>query len=74
VRDGLSLLDQAIAQADGAITEAAVINMLGLRGSCAGVRPAGCGDGGQPRQALQVTELPTSAAPIWEPCSRICWS
>ena len=30
VRDGLSLLDQAIAQADGAVTEAAVINMLGL--------------------------------------------
>ncbi|HEY7578622.1 MAG TPA: DNA polymerase III subunit gamma/tau, partial [Acetobacteraceae bacterium] len=30
VRDGLSLLDQAIAQADGPVTEAAVVNMLGL--------------------------------------------
>jgi DNA polymerase-3 subunit gamma/tau len=30
VRDGLSLLDQAIAQAEGAITEGAVVNMLGL--------------------------------------------
>ena len=30
VRDGLSLLDQAIAQADGAITEAQVTDMLGL--------------------------------------------
>ena len=30
VRDGLSMLDQAIAQADGAITEAQVTDMLGL--------------------------------------------
>jgi len=30
VRDGLSLLDQAIAQAEGAITEAPVADMLGL--------------------------------------------
>jgi DNA polymerase-3 subunit gamma/tau len=57
VRDGLSLLDQAIAQADGAITEAAVINMLGLadRGMVFDLLEAVMA--GQPRQALQITEL-----------------
>jgi DNA polymerase-3 subunit gamma/tau len=57
VRDGLSLLDQAIAQADGAITEAAVVNMLGLadRGLVFDLMDAVMS--GQPRQALQVTEL-----------------
>jgi DNA polymerase-3 subunit gamma/tau len=57
VRDGLSLLDQAIAQADGAITEAAVVNMLGLadRGLVFDLLDAVMA--GQPRQALQVTEL-----------------
>ena len=57
VRDGLSLLDQAIAQADGAITAAAVVNMLGLadRGLVFDLMDAVMS--GQPRQALQVTEL-----------------
>ena len=57
VRDGLSLLDQAIAQADGAITESAVINMLGLadRGMVFDLMDAVMS--GQPRQALQITEL-----------------
>ena len=57
VRDGLSLLDQAIAQADGAVTEAAVINMLGLadRGLVFDLMDAVMA--GQPRQALQITEL-----------------
>jgi DNA polymerase-3 subunit gamma/tau len=57
VRDGLSLLDQAIAQADGTITEAAVVNMLGLadRGLVFDLLDAVMA--GQPRQALQVTEL-----------------
>jgi DNA polymerase III subunit gamma/tau len=57
VRDGLSLLDQAIAQADGAVTEAAVINMLGLadRGLVFDLIDAVMS--GQPRQALQITEL-----------------
>ena len=57
VRDGLSLLDQAIAQADGAITEAAVVNMLGLadRGLVFDLLDAVMA--GQPRQALQITEL-----------------
>jgi DNA polymerase-3 subunit gamma/tau len=57
VRDGLSLLDQAIAQAEGAITEAAVINMLGLadRGMVFDLLEAVMT--GQPRQALQITEL-----------------
>jgi DNA polymerase-3 subunit gamma/tau len=57
VRDGLSLLDQAIAQADGTITEAAVVNMLGLadRGLVFDLLDAVMT--GQPRQALQVTEL-----------------
>ena len=57
VRDGLSLLDQAIAQAEGAITETAVINMLGLadRGMVFDLLDAVMA--GQPRQALQITEL-----------------
>ncbi len=57
VRDGLSLLDQAIAQADGPITEAAVTNMLGLadRGLVFDLIEAVMS--GQPRQALQITEL-----------------
>ena len=57
VRDGLSLLDQAIAQADGAVTEAAVTNMLGLadRGLVFDLIEAVMS--GQPRQALQITEL-----------------
>jgi DNA polymerase III subunit gamma/tau len=57
VRDGLSLLDQAIAQADGAVTEAAVINMLGLadRGMVFDLFEAVMS--GQPREALQITEL-----------------
>jgi DNA polymerase III subunit gamma/tau len=57
VRDGLSLLDQAIAQAEGAITETAVIDMLGLadRGLVFDLLDAVMA--GQPRQALQITEL-----------------
>ncbi len=57
VRDGLSLLDQAIAQADGAVTEAAVVDMLGLadRGLVFDLMEAVMA--GQPRQALQITEL-----------------
>jgi DNA polymerase-3 subunit gamma/tau len=57
VRDGLSLLDQAIAQADGPITQAAVTNMLGLadRGMVFDLMDAVMS--GLPRQALQITEL-----------------
>jgi DNA polymerase-3 subunit gamma/tau len=57
VRDGLSLLDQAIAQADGPITGAAVVNMLGLadRGLVFDLMDAVMA--GQPRQALQITDL-----------------
>ncbi len=56
VRDGLSMLDQAIAQADGVITEAAVINMLGLadRGLVFDLMDAVMS--GQPHQALQITD------------------
>ncbi len=56
VRDGLSLLDQAIAQADGPVTEAAVTDMLGLadRGLVFDLMDAVMS--GQPRQALQITE------------------
>src|SRR5277367_2357040 len=57
VRDGLSLLDQAIAQADGAITEAAVVNMLGLADRALVFDLAEAVMAGQPRQALQITEL-----------------
>jgi DNA polymerase-3 subunit gamma/tau len=56
VRDGLSLLDQAIAQADGTVTESATIDMLGLadRGMVFDLLDAVMA--GQPRQALQITE------------------
>ncbi len=56
VRDGLSLLDQAIAQSEDAVTEAAVVAMLGLadRGLVFDLMDAVMS--GQPRQALQVTE------------------
>jgi DNA polymerase-3 subunit gamma/tau len=56
VRDGLSLLDQAIAQADGPISEAAVSDMLGLadRGLVFDLMDAVMA--GQPRQALEITE------------------
>src|SRR6185503_9313039 len=57
VRDGLSLLDQAIAQADGTITESAVVAMLGLadRGLVFDLMDAVMA--GQPRQALEITDL-----------------
>jgi DNA polymerase-3 subunit gamma/tau len=56
VRDGLSLLDQAIAQADGAVTESIVIDMLGLadRGLVFDLLDAVMA--GNPRQALQITD------------------
>jgi DNA polymerase-3 subunit gamma/tau len=56
VRDGLSLLDQAIAQADGAITEAAVADMLGFadRGAVFDLMDAVMG--GQPAAALAITD------------------
>jgi DNA polymerase III subunit gamma/tau len=56
VRDGLSILDQAIAQAEGAITESAVIDMLGLadRGLMFDLVEAVMA--GKPGQALQITD------------------
>jgi DNA polymerase-3 subunit gamma/tau len=56
VRDGLSMLDQAIAQADGGVTEAIVIDMLGLadRGHVFELFEAVMA--GVPRQALQITD------------------
>ena len=56
VRDGLSILDQAIAQADGAVTESAVIDMLGLadRGLMFDLLEAVMK--GNPGQALQLTD------------------
>jgi DNA polymerase III subunit gamma/tau len=56
VRDGLSLLDQAIAQADGAITEVAVVNMLGLADRELVFDLLDAVMAGQPRQALQITD------------------
>jgi len=56
VRDGLSLLDQAIAQAEGQIAEAQVADMLGLadRGAVFDLMDAVMA--GIPRQALQITD------------------
>jgi DNA polymerase-3 subunit gamma/tau len=56
VRDGLSLLDQAIAQAEEAITEAAVINMLGLADRELVFDLLDAVMAGQPRQALEITD------------------
>ena len=56
VRDGLSLLDQAIAQADGTITETAVIDMLGLADRALVFDLLDAVMAGQPRQALEITE------------------
>jgi DNA polymerase-3 subunit gamma/tau len=57
VRDGLSLLDQAIAQADGAITEGAVVAMLGLADRELVFDLLDAVMAGQPRQALHITDL-----------------
>jgi DNA polymerase-3 subunit gamma/tau len=56
VRDGLSLLDQAIAQAEGAITEAPVADMLGLadRGAVFDLMDAVMA--GHPAAALAITD------------------
>jgi DNA polymerase-3 subunit gamma/tau len=56
VRDGLSMLDQAIAQADGTVTESIVIDMLGLadRGLVFDLLDAVVA--GNPGQALQITD------------------
>ena len=56
VRDGLSLLDQAIAQAEGPITEAAVVEMLGLADRALVFDLLDAVMAGQPRQALQITD------------------
>ncbi len=56
VRDGLSLLDQAIAQAEEAITEAAVVNMLGLADRELVFDLLDAVMAGQPRQALEITD------------------
>ena len=56
VRDGLSLLDQAIAQAEGAITESAVVNMLGLADRELVFDLLDAVMAGQPRQALEITD------------------
>ena len=74
MRDGLSLLDQAIAQADGAVTEAAVINMLGLadRGMVFDLFEAVMS--GQPRDPRSRELALTNAALISADVCRICWS
>jgi DNA polymerase III subunit gamma/tau len=56
VRDGLSMLDQAITQADGAITEAAVIDMLGLADRSMVFDLLAAVMAGNPREALQITD------------------
>ena len=58
VRDGLSLLDQAIAQARGRRSpRPRCADMLGLADREAGVRPAGSGDGRASRAAaLAITD------------------
>jgi DNA polymerase-3 subunit gamma/tau len=56
VRDGLSILDQAIAQAEGAITGAQVADMLGLADREAVFDLLEAVMGGKPAAALAVTD------------------
>ncbi len=56
VRDGLSILDQAIAQAEGAIAEPQVADMLGLADRQAVFDLMDAVMSGNPRQALQITD------------------
>jgi DNA polymerase-3 subunit gamma/tau len=56
VRDGLSMLDQAIAQADGAITTAQVVEMLGLADRAAVFELMEAVMAGKPAAALAITD------------------
>ncbi|HBK06563.1 MAG TPA: DNA polymerase III subunit gamma/tau [Acetobacteraceae bacterium] len=56
VRDGLSMLDQAIAQAEGAITSAQVVDMLGLADREAVFELMDAVMGGKPAAALAITD------------------
>ena len=56
VRDGLSMLDQAIAQAEGAITAAQVVDMLGLADREAVFDLMDAVMGGKPAAALAITD------------------
>jgi DNA polymerase-3 subunit gamma/tau len=56
VRDGLSMLDQAIAQAEGAITTAQIVDMLGLADREAVFDLMDAVMGGKPAAALAITD------------------
>ena len=56
VRDGLSMLDQAIAQAEGPITNAQVVDMLGLADREAVFELMDAVMGGKPAAALAITD------------------
>jgi DNA polymerase-3 subunit gamma/tau len=56
VRDGLSMLDQAIAQAEGVITTAQVVDMLGLADRAAVFELMEAVMGGRPAAALSITD------------------
>jgi len=56
VRDGLSMLDQAIARAEGAITTAQVVDMLGLADREAVFDLMEAVMGGKPAAALSITD------------------
>jgi DNA polymerase-3 subunit gamma/tau len=56
VRDGLSMLDQAIAQADGTITNAQIVDMLGLADREAVFELMDAVMGGKPAAALAITD------------------
>jgi DNA polymerase-3 subunit gamma/tau len=56
VRDGLSMLDQAIAQAEGTITTAQVVDMLGLADREAVFELMDAVMGGKPAAALAITD------------------
>ena len=75
VRDGLSMLDQAIAQAEGTITEGPGRRHARPGRPGGGVRPDGGGHGWQARRPRwPLPTVPTNAAPTSAPCWRICWN
>ena len=77
VRDGLSLLDQAIALGgpDEPVTAEAVRDMLGLADRGDGARADGGADGGRYRRRRSACwSGRMSAAPTRPSCCRTCWS
>ena len=73
-RDGLSMLDQAIAQAEARITAAQVADMLGLADREAVLDLLEEVMGGKPAAALAVTDRAYERGADLGWCCRTCWN